>query len=149
MQVLQVLYITFSVFCERFEVIMYNQVSRCLKTTGRDHSVCTILSGFCILQIFYVHLRYSTDVPSTRCEIMQILFIETKRRLLRLIKNIWFPKKYTDTLQNKSSKIHFKNMLKTLKLHRNFENPFLKNNLLPTNILLLLYNTKIIETNSP
>ena len=27
------------------EVIMYNQVSRCFKTTGSDHSVCTILSG--------------------------------------------------------------------------------------------------------
>ena len=27
---------------ERFEVIMYNQVSRCFKTTGCDHSLCTI-----------------------------------------------------------------------------------------------------------
>ena len=24
---------------------MYNKVSRCLKTTGSEHSVCTILSG--------------------------------------------------------------------------------------------------------
>ena len=30
---------------EQFEVIMYNQVSRCFKTTGNDHSVCTILSA--------------------------------------------------------------------------------------------------------
>ena len=31
--------------CERFEVIMYNQVSRCFKATGSDLSVGTILSG--------------------------------------------------------------------------------------------------------
>ena len=27
-------------FCERFEVIMYSQVSRCFKTTDSDQSVC-------------------------------------------------------------------------------------------------------------
>ena len=31
-------------FCERFEVIMYNHVSRCFEPTGSDYSVCIILS---------------------------------------------------------------------------------------------------------
>ena len=34
---------------ERFEVIMYDQVYRCFKTTGIDFSVCTILSGLTVL----------------------------------------------------------------------------------------------------
>ena len=39
-------YRTFNVFCERFEVVMYNKVFRCFKTTGSEHSVSTILSGW-------------------------------------------------------------------------------------------------------
>ena len=39
------LYRTFTVFCEGFEVIMDNQVSRCFKTTVSDQSVCAIFSG--------------------------------------------------------------------------------------------------------
>ena len=35
-----------TVYFERFEVIMYNQVSWCFKTTGSDHSECSILSGY-------------------------------------------------------------------------------------------------------
>ena len=39
-----VVYRTCAVFWQRFEVIVYKQVSRCFKTTGSDHSVCTICS---------------------------------------------------------------------------------------------------------
>ena len=41
----------FHCICEHFEVIMYNQLSRCFKTTDCDHSVCTILSDHTVLSV--------------------------------------------------------------------------------------------------
>ena len=41
---ISVVYGTFTIFSERFEVNLYKQVFRRFKTTGIEHSVCSILS---------------------------------------------------------------------------------------------------------
>ena len=45
-------------FCEGYEVIMYTHVSRCFKTTGSDHSVCTLLSASLLLGLPLANLDF-------------------------------------------------------------------------------------------
>ena len=53
---------------------MYNQVSRCFKTTGGDHSVCTILSAESKLLKVVVEVASGGGDPGVKLSDLSIVF---------------------------------------------------------------------------
>ena len=57
---------------------MYNQLSRCFKRTGSDHSLCTILSAV-VICLFMCRFKFSIHLilRSHTVQMMELNFLQT------------------------------------------------------------------------